>query len=185
MRQINGRHGDVYAVGSPYTFVDLPLEDCGDGFDWRASDRSLGYWLPDHPAAFCFQELDVWKQIEPVEIHRGMGRVGFGRCLRGFQVRASGTCLPLARIASLDGWELHVEMVFEENQALGSETRSISARMKSASALLKGVRADPQEVVVRLSPTESGSFVGVGSVISDARKTIVKFNEEGVRFEPC
>lgn len=144
----------------------------------------MGYWLPDPPPTFRFNDLGVWREIEAIEVFPCTGRVGFGRCL-GSEVKADGACLPLTEIATLDGWELHVEMEFRDNNALGDESRQIEAKTKSVVALLKGIRTSPQETVVRLSLTEEGAFVGAGTVTCDGTNTVFLFNDEGVRYEPC
>lgn len=184
MRRFHGRHGELFAIADPYQFHDVPMEDCGGGFDWRMADGALSYWVPDVQPEFWVCSNGVREQVYPVELHEQMGRAGFGRCLEGQSVRVSGACLPLTLLAKLSSWEVNIDFLIGDGRFLGSEGRTVSTRTRETTAVLHGELGDlgDQVVVARLWPTDKGALVGKGFA-RKAKNRFVLTYDEGVKYE--
>src|SRR5450432_4244293 len=107
MHVFSGKGGSIYQLGERFEFNQVPLLDCGDGWDWCAPEE-LRCWTE----TVSFEVWDgSWQRIEPLEVFMRSGRVAFGRCLEGKHVRASGACFPASLVATGDRWRLEVETV--------------------------------------------------------------------------
>lgn len=90
----------VFLVSEPAPFR-ASLEDVDSGFDWRVADRSRGLWVEGAVDV----EVDGLP-LEPLSVEEWVGRVSFGRSVRGSKVVADGWCLPVALAASVASWGL-------------------------------------------------------------------------------
>jgi hypothetical protein len=175
----------LYRVGDPLTFTGA-LEDCGDGFDWRVSDPSLRFWTD---AALIFEAWQgaEWFPLEPLEVWRASGRVGFARCYRGESLRVSGVCRPLSLVVEAGGWEGEVHSTIHRKETLGIEPQVVAIpgdRICRFPALADGPRG---RVLARLEAWEPDClFVGCGdSISSTGSGTVLTFDEEGLVYVPC
>jgi hypothetical protein len=173
MRYFTGKGGKVYAVGEPYQFEDVWLQDCGTGWDWRAPE-GLQCWLPETLS------FDVEDPVRAVEIHRS-GRVGFNRCLTS--VRASGTCYPVSLIGE-GGWRLDIDAVTQDRPTLGGGEATQTATKIIGMSAVVDVTVEPTEQVLAWLEFGPGVFVGVGDARCGSAQIQVNFNDEGVSYEP-
>ena len=182
MQVFSGQGGVLYRVGAPYRF-SAPLEDCGDGFDWRAADPSLRFWL-DQPVRFEFA-AGPWEPLEPLAVFRRSGRVAFGRCLRGRVVRARGICLPLSLAATCAGWRLEARFSVQERPALGRDPSEAPPIPQAQQALLDS--PDPAVIgpLLAVLPFGAGAFVGRGDSTRTGAGTVLAFDQEGVEHVLC
>lgn len=172
----------MYALGDKYVFNNVPLEDCGDGWDWRAPN-GLRYWLPEG-LRFEVRDGDAWNGIGAVEVHHRSGRVGFARCLFGMEVRASGVCYTSSFLAEGEKWQLIVEEVLSGGPQLGADDVFASAK-GDMYVLISGVQVEPTvESVLAWLPFGNGVFVGEGEAKQLPAGVEVTFNEEGVQYVP-
>lgn len=186
MRHFSGRGGELFLASEATPFVAL-LEDAGDGFDWRAADPSLRHWL-DRPLSFEVFEGGGWMLLEPLEVFHASGRVGFGRCLAGRSVRASGTCLLLSRLGSSESWDLNVEVAVRDRSSLGMVTPVSAAVVGRSAAELRGCLLEALyrpflavSEVLAVLPMALGAFIGLGSLSERGPGVVfVSFNEKGV-----
>jgi hypothetical protein len=175
----------LYRVGDPLAFTGA-LEDCGDGFDWRAADPSLRFWT-NAPLVFEAWQDGAWLPLEPLEVWRASGRVGFNRCYRGESLRVSGTCRPLSLAAEAGEWlgELHSVIQRKETLGAGASVAAIpSDRICRFPDLADGPRG---RVLARLDAWEPDClFVGCGdSITSTGSGIVLTFDEEGLVYVPC
>lgn len=180
MRTVNGQGGRIYALGEPYKFKNVLLQDCGTGWDWRA-EEGLRYWLPEELSfEVCNGE---WRPAEVVEIHHRLGRVGFNRCLSGLEVRASGTCFPTTLVAEGETWKIGIETVFNNGPVLGGDVHKTTVKMIGATATITDILAEPLEEALAWLPTSTeGTFVGIGKVVCQSDQVQVIFDSEGVSY---
>lgn len=196
MRVVSGRGGTLYLPSAPAAFERMPMEDTGDGFDWRVTDRSRQHWVGDGLVFHADGEQLPARDV--VEVHHRTGRVGFRRCLRGRSVACTGVCLPLARVAVAERWELRLEFRFDREDAMGGDGASL--RRTGASALLHDLVLDSfylphlagQRVELRL-PFGSGCMCAAGAVASESLAAAADKRadplhvllEEELRYVPC
>lgn len=184
MHRFDGTDAVLYAAGDPFRFENRAMVDCGDGFEWRAADESLRYWL-DAPVAFEVAVQGRWVSVGAVEVEPAAAQARFDRCLTGQSVRASGTALPVSRVADAEVWQLEQEVLLSkilgDTQVARGQTR----------AMLQGVREatwDGLAVVGRvltvLPSATAGAFVGLGQLMRDAAGVTVLFDEQGVSYAP-
>jgi hypothetical protein len=181
MRRFSGTGGNVYDVGEPLAFREVPLQDCGEGWDWRAPE-GLRYWLEDD---LRFEVFDrEWWEIGAVEVHHRSGRVGFERCVAGMAVRATGICRPTSLIATGSTWQLDVEAVVGSTASLGHEVATVGIRTLSMAVAIEGISIGQpiDEVLIRLPLSGDGSFVGIGTLRPGEDRAVVHFNEEGACY---
>ncbi len=182
MLKFSGPAGCLYRLGEPLAFTGA-LEDCGDGFEWRAADPSLRFWIDD-PLAFSVSCGDAWEPLESVEVWRPSGRVAFGRCYRGEHRRVSGVCLPLALACETGEWTAEVHTVVKKaGQTLGQNT--IEASPGPRIARFPGLYDAPEgRVLARLVGWEANYlFVGTGdSIVSTRSGTVLTFDEKGIVY---
>lgn len=182
MRRFSGRGGSVHSIGEAFQFTNVTLQDCGDGWDWRAPE-GMRCWLE---GSLSFEVLDEeWTQIGAVEIHHRSGRVGFPRCLSGKSVRASGSCYPTTLLATGESWTLDVEAVVAESTTLGGGDAVLTAtRVTGSTACIRGIVDLPIGEVLMLLPVASGAFVAVGRTQQLPDAVAINFNGEGVAYVP-
>lgn len=182
MHVFSGRGGSIYQLGERFEFTQVPLLDCGGGWDWCAPE-DLRCWVGD----VTFEVWDgVWGAIEPLETHPRSGRVGFSRCLEGKHVRASGACFPSTLVATGERWRLEVETVVHMNPVLGSGTQHSEGKVVGSTATIEGIEGvSPGRVFAWLPSSMRGVFVGLGQMMSDVTSAIVTFDHEGVVYEPA
>ncbi len=186
MLRFSGPAGRLYRLGEPLAFTGA-LEDCGDGFDWRAADPSLRFWA-DAPLVFSvLREDGVWGLLEPLEVWPASGRVAFGRCYRGQHGRVSGVCLPLALACETGEWTAEVHTIVKPaGQTLGQNTlvATPGPRICRFPGLVEGPEG---RVLARLEGWEANYlFVGAGdSIVSTQSGTVLTFDEKGIVYAPC
>ena len=185
MRQFKGSTGSIFAVGEPYRFHNIPLQDCGDGWDWRAPE-GLGYWLPEDLSFEVF-ERGEWHSVGSVDVYHRSGRVAFDRNLGGMGVRASGVCHPTTLLWRGGDWRLVVNIAVRDRTVLGDTAVTTAARTVGSTAFISGEPQEPikGEVLVWLHTSGQGVLVGVGEASTSPSGVNVKLNEEGVSFGYC
>lgn len=193
MRSFTGSGGEVYLVSDPLRFTELPLEDCGDGFDWRASDPSLRHWVDADSLVFEVLEQGVWAALDPERVHPALGRVSFRRCLRGLPVRVSGVCVPVTLAGAGEQWSLSVGMATVPSAELGAEDQSFASVPQRSVAAIAGCEMKSlyesllatARVRVVLPQGGGGAFVGLGTIaVRDSRAVNVNIDPEGVCYGP-
>ncbi len=183
MRTVSGEGGSLYALGEPFAFTGLPLDDCGDGFTWRAADATLRCWVETH--LFEAYEHGNWWRKVPEDVDLSAATVTFGRCLSGLHVRASGMALPTTLIAESARWTLE-QPVVTGSRMLGDGGAAVA--LGSATARLtdvEGWRAQgyPICTVMAVLPSPpAGAYVGFGEPESDGLDVNVRFDERGVTY---
>ena len=182
MQVFSGQGGVLYRVGAPYRF-SAPLEDCGDGFDWRPADPALRFWADDPVSVEVFRGL--WEPLEPLALYRRSGRVAFGRCLRGSPVRASGVCLPLTVVATCGSWRLEARFGMDERPSLGGEERQVAPVLQGQQVLLGAVEPSVTGPLVAVLPFGQWAFVGRGDSTRNGAGTVLAFDREGVEHVLC
>lgn len=192
MRVFRGAGGTISIVSERLPFTREPLDDAGDGFDWRLRDPSRRFWCDDELLFEASTGDDVWAPMAPLEVTRLTGRVGFARCLRGQQVRACGVCQPTADVGSAEGWVLSVNVPIADATTLESTTNEYRAlEHRSATVQLERCTVEPfladaiarSELLVRL-PHGAGVIVGVGVLQAspDTSAVNVDFHEGKVSY---
>ncbi len=179
MHILRGSGGCLYRLGDPYRFTG-PLEDCGDGFDWRAADPTLRFWV-DEPL-FETGVGDAWLPVDPLVVYCASGRAAFGRCLAGSVLRASGVCLPVTLVGEASAWELRARVGVQSRSDLGSNHAVHTAVADRQTVRLTGVEADGP-VLARL-PFQVGVFVGRGDSTTIGPDSVLALDEEGVAYVP-
>lgn len=177
MGQFRGKGGRVYALGEPHHFHNLPLRDCGDGWDWQAPD-DLRYWL-DGEVTF---ECALPNMAGVVEIDHCSGRVSFDRNLGGRDVTATGVGRPTALILT-GWWEMEVHLVVRDSATLGpGDATDTWARSLGATVLVDGNVREPiqNEVLVVLPTAGQRAFVGVGKPRQTPDGLAVNFENERI-----
>lgn len=182
MQTFSGRGGIVYALGEPYEFKDLPLRDCGTGWDWETPEE-LGCWLMEG-LSFEVCRQGKWDGIGAVEMYHCSGRVGFGRCLSGLDVRATGTCLPASLVCSGETWQIDVEAIVRNSTVLGADAVQTTGRPVGATATVRGETTDHVVHALTRLPMAYGAFVGTGIASCWPGQVQVKFDTEGVQYVP-
>lgn len=180
MRRVSGSGGSVYALGEPFAFEDMPLRDCGDGWEWRAPP-DLRYWLP---GSVSFSWGSARSTIGAVQIHHRSGRVSLERNLTGESVYATGVARPRTLIATGGEWEIIVDAVVADSTALGEDgTEKTKTRVNGYEASILDLPSLPPESVMAWLPTSAnGVFVGIGKLIQDQHRTKIHFDQEGVCY---
>jgi hypothetical protein len=172
MRCFTGKDGKLYAVGEPYQFEDVWLEDCGTGWDWRAPE-GLRCWLPESLS------FDVEDPVRALFVYRS-GRVGFNRCLD--RVKASGTCYPISLIGAGE-WRLDIEAVTQDRPTLGGgEATQTQTRIMGMTAVVD-IAIETAEQVLAWLEFGPGVFAGAGEARCYPGQTQINFSE-GVSYEP-
>lgn len=171
MSTFSGHNGRLYALGARFSFRDLPLEDCGDGWDWRAP-QDLSYWMPS-PLSFKVLHGFEWVGIEPVELFPQSGRVGFPRNLSGSSVLASGEGCPLSLLCEGEKWVLHVTSATDENTP---------TRILGVTGILHGAEVPITEVLAHF-PSGNGVFVGTGTATQVGPNVHIEFDKKGVEYD--
>lgn len=189
MRHFSGRGGSLFLVGDPMRFVEAPLEDCGDGFDWRIADPSLRYWTEEESVIVEIERGEGWEQVDPVEVIHLSGRVSLARCYRGVRVRATGTCLPASATGDGASWEVAVNILVRNSSELGADELSTTSVPRGSSALVRScaLKRDLRgEMVLARLPVGRDELVGIG-VIADSRdlNVHIEFDEKGVQYGSC
>ncbi len=184
MHHFEGEDAALYATGAPFAFRQLPLEDCGDGFCWRAGAQSLRCWLAG-PLCFEVTRDGEWCPVAPSEVHLAAGVAEFGRCLTGSQVRVSGAALPTSLIATGERWLLEQEVLVGASFAgarpiSGQAVARLLEVVQSSWEALSSVR----RVLAVLPSGAVGAFVGIGQMARDAAELTVRFDEQGVSYAP-
>lgn len=177
-----GRGGQVFAVGDPFSFKDVPLWDTGDGWDYVAPE-GMGCW---DESSLVFEVQDDngdWHEVEPVEVYARTGRVGFSRCYRDRWVRASGVCRPTAFIGWGSEWRMEVDSTAVSAPLLGDGALN-QVRVKGVHAVVDGVVAPPIDPVFALLPIGRGVYTGFGALKQTVGGVSIDFNDEGVLYEP-
>ena len=190
MRSFSGSGGEINLVSVPASFNRLPLEDCGDGFDWRAADETMRHWVADVPAAFHTLQGEELVSVEPDWVFPASGRVGFSRCLRQSVVFASGVCLPTTRVCRGDRWELRVGMMTVDRSEMGDVDQrfaSIPAPSTVSFSPVAGSRLPiASDRVLVVLPHSAGSFFSVGDVLSVVGGVVeINLDQNGVSYGPC
>lgn len=189
MRSFKGSGGKIFLVSDPVSFFGLPLEDCGDGFDWRAADETMRHWAVDVPVALQIALGEEWVSVTPEWIFHASGRIGFSRSLRGTQVKASGTCFPTTLICEGKSWEMNVGMITVDRSELGTQDQrfeSVPAQSTVTFEVTDGssLPSMSDKVVVFL-PHGAGAFFSRGEVATVSQKTIkILLDEQGVTYGP-
>ena len=182
MLRFSGPAGCLYRIGEPLPFK-AALEDCGDGFDWRASDPSLRFWVDEEPHFRLWQD-GAWSPLEPLEVWVASGRVGFERCYRGEHLRVIGVCRPLERLGETGAWEGELHVVVKRPNTLGQTTVEARPGPRVCRFSDFGVNG---RVLARLEGWEANYlFVGAGDSISSTRSgTVLTFDEKGIVYVPA
>lgn len=181
MHVFSGKNPRVYVLGEQFDATQVPLIDCGGGWDWCSPD-GLHCWEQE-PEFEVWQ--GEWESIQPLDVFPRAGVVSFNRCLEGLHVRASGSCCPTSLLLESDQWRLQVESAVYRADTLGSDTVQTKAKTLRSTAFIEGVVCDSQEKAFVLFPFNSGAFAGVGSVENGFDGVIINFNDEGVVYEPA
>lgn len=174
MRRFSGAGGTLFTLGERHAF-EIPLHDCGDGWDWKAPE-ALSYWL-EPPKIFVAGEL-----IKPVEVHLPTGRVGLPRNMSRYIVVALGHCRPISWLAEGDRWEVNVEAVVPDTNHLGSEHTTTAVKIGQTYGFLRGVEIPIGEVLARF-PLGGAVFTGIGEASQAGPDAHIEF-KEGVQYVP-
>lgn len=193
MRRVHGLGGRAFVAADKLPFSVEPLEDAGDGFDWRLRDRVRRFWCDDEPMFFeACPAGGVWAPVVPLAVHHLTGRVGFPRCLRGQQVRATGICRPIAEVVVAVEWDLRIEVpiadatTLDEDDAryenVGERTAVVALEQCSIDAFFS---IDAAALLVQL-PFRKCVLAGVGVRVAspDTSGVNVKFDEGRVCYVP-
>lgn len=181
MHLFSGKKGCVFALGEPFLVHQVPLSDCGTGWDWCSSD-GLRCWEGE----VCFEVWDGdWEPIEPLGVFPRSGMVSFSRCLKGLHVRASGTCCPTSLLLKGEEWRLQVETAVRSAPVLSSDRDFSQSKNLGATAHIDGVVSASEESVFAYLPFGAGVFVGAGKMMGGLSGATVSFNDEGVVYEPA
>lgn len=183
MRTASGEGGSLYALGEPFAFAGLPLDDCGDGFTWRAADATLRCWTS--ASHFEVYEHGMWRLVTAEDVDLDAATVRFGRCLTGLHVRATGMALPTTLIGTGSRWTLE-QSIATGPGALGDGGMTMA--LGSATARIEDVeewRAQgyPIKNVMAVLPTPpAGAYVGFGAPATDGYAVNVRFDDRGVTY---
>ncbi len=103
-------------------------------------------WMPEAPYRWWLSVEKVWcdgEVVAPESVRVPAGRVTTSRCLRGSQLVAQVTLLPLALLLVADTWELVVEAELSpavmgaaqtvERGAVGASLRGVASGMTTGS----------------------------------------------------
>lgn len=169
MRVVSGRDASLYLPSAALRFAGEPMQDVGDGFDWRISDRSKQLWLGDELVFTVDGEPEL-----PLDVELHTGRASFARCLRGRSVSVSGVCLPLARVASAEHWQLRLQFSFADATAMRGDQMTAGKRV-GGRAVLSGWVLDhfylpalhDERVVLRM-PFSTGVICAAGAVTPES-----------------
>lgn len=179
MRTVSGSGGSVYSLGDLFEFSQVPLLDCGDGWDWSAPE-DMRCW----DTGIAFEVWDgSWEPIEPLQVYPRSGVVSFSRCLRGQHVRASGSCFTTSLVGVGERWRIEVETVVSNTSVLGSDVTQTASKTLGSRAFIEGITAEPSRVVARLPSAIRGVFVGLGHLVPGLDSVSVIFDDEGVLYE--
>lgn len=171
MRTIEGHGGALFLVSDTICFVGEPLENAGNGFDWRLADPSLR--LLDAGLLVEFLDGEEWRPAPVVAVQRAGARVALARSLSWTRLRASGSARRLLRVADASTFRLRVEVVTAESgvDANGCLTYE-SRRGERADVALDGCRVDRFLLehalgrdVLAVLPFLSGCFRAIGRVV--------------------
>ena len=170
MLQVDGLGGELFLVSETARFAGEPLEDAGNGFDWRLASPSLRL-LEQDPLVEYLDGL-VWRAAPVLAVQLVGGHVSLGRCLRWTSVRADGVCRRLIRLGGADSYRLRVELVTHESGVDASGARTfVQHRGEHADCLLAGCRLDdvlaPQlgdRQVLAVLPFQGGCYRGIGRI---------------------
>ena len=173
MRRFSGAGGILFALGERLTFPLTPLEDCGDGWDWRAPTR-ISYWL-EPPTVIAIQAGES-EEVKPAELYLQFGRVGLPRNMSHGLVFASGVCRPTSLLGESESWELHVEASVDDTPGVPSPVR-----VTGTTGILHGVQVPITTVLARL-PSGDGMFIGIGEAHPEGPNTVIEFDQEGVQY---
>lgn len=192
MRRIHGLGGRAFVAADKLPFTVEPLEDAGDGFNWRLRDRVKRFWCDDEAMLFeACPAGGVWAPVAPLAVHHLTGRVAFPRCLRGQQVRATGVCRPIAEAVVSVEWDLRVVVPIADATTFDDDARYEEVAGRTAVAALEQCTVDAvfsidaTSLLVHL-PFREYVFAGVGvRVVSpDTSVVNVKFDEGRVCYVP-
>jgi hypothetical protein len=171
----------VCAVGDAFSFQNVQLYNCGDGWSW-ASPPGLGCWEGD----VLFEvsdDAESWDEIVPDEMYPHLGRVVFPRALMEHWVRASGLCYPTSLIGWGSSWRITIDT---EVNTSPSMTSPVGASVKTLDtvATVDGVIASSLKKAFVLLPFQKGAYVGFGEMTQVNAGVQIMFDDEGVTFEP-
>lgn len=181
MRSFSGSGGELYAIGEASAFVNVPMDDCGDGFTWRSADGSARTWLEGNPLTFRVYEDGLWSAVDAEEVCYVAAQVRFGRCLSGLHVLANCAAMPTSLIGEGERWSLN--QVIVEGEAMGGYV----AGKGSATARIFGLgdalgSSSPIRRVLAVLPSAAGAFFGLGEIESGAPDVSVTFDQRGVIY---
>lgn len=168
MLSIEGRGGELYLVSEEMAFAGEPLEDAGNGFDWRLAAPSLRL-LSEEPLVE-YLDADVWHAAPVIDVWLAGGSVSLARCLRWTSLRASGTCRLLISFARAESFRLRVEQVVIENGVDANGARTYAQhRGEHADCVLARCEVDRFALsrasdlpVLAVLPFQGGCFRGIG-----------------------
>jgi hypothetical protein len=174
VHRFTGKGGFLYATGSELAFRDAPLDDCGDGFTWKAADPTLLCWVALH--AVEAYEHGVWAPLVPERVRLDVAEVDLPRCVSGLHVRAHGVALPTTLLAEGKAWTL------EQRVILSRSLNGHAITTGEAVALMDGFALDePLETAMAVLPSEpSGAFVGFGETVPTTHGVKIIFDNRGV-----
>lgn len=176
MRRFLGSGGCLYSLGERFSFPEILMDDCGDGWDWRSPLR-FSYWC-EKPTITVGPNREA---ITPVETFLGTGRVGLPRNMSRGQVFASGSCMPISFFCAAGKWELAIDAIVGNTTTLGDDAYATKTKITDITATLFDVEVPIKEVLVRL-PHGVGMFVGVGNSQQVGDCAVIEFTE-GIRYE--
>lgn len=176
MGRFSGRGGSLYALGERFAFSDLPLENCGDGWDWRAPLR-LSCWTELREVYVVI--AGERNTIDPIEVFLPAGKVCLPRNMSHGQVFASGECLPTSSLVENADWEVHVMSSMGDQELLGQNMGQL--RVLGMTGKVFGAQVPITQVLARF-PSGNGMLVGVGEASESGSDTAIEFNREGVKY---
>lgn len=183
MLRFSGPDAGLYRLGDPLPFTGA-LEDCGDGFDWRAADPALRFWVEDEPIKVAVWAGGVWQEKEPLDVWPASGRVSLDRCYRHHSLVVRAVCRPLSFLAETGPWQGELHVLVKRPNTLG--VTKVEARPGPRVVRFPDVEATGP-VLARLEGWEANYlFVGEGdSVSSTGSGTVLTFDEKGIVYVPC
>lgn len=178
MRTVSGSGGSVYSLGEPFGFSDVPLRDCGGGWDW-CTPEDMRCWED-----VVFEVWDgEWIPVKPLHVYPRSGVVSFNRCFEGKHVRASGTAYTTSLIGVGESWRIEVDTAVSNTSVLGSDVTHTTSKTLRSRAVIDGITGEPGRVFARLPSAIRGVFVGLGQLVPGLDSVSVIFDDEGVLYE--